>query len=107
MCEIVTADLGELLDGLDDDFLEGLAPNRVELVYFLVLLNCELSQVAYKALSSFGILFSLQPIVLDLLLSVFFALVTVGLLLDFRREDCWSRQDFVEVLELLPGFLLV
>ena len=87
--------------------MEGLAPDRVELVYFLVLLDCELSQVTDEALGCFGILFSLQPVVFYLLLSVFLALIAVGLLLDFGRKDGWGRQDFVKVLELLPGLLLV
>lgn len=107
MGEVVAADLSQFFDGLDDDFLEGLAPNRVELVDFLVLLHSKLSQVANETLSGLCILFGLQPIILNLLLTVFFAFVTVSLFLDLGRENRRSRQDFVEVLELLASLLFV
>jgi hypothetical protein len=66
-----------------------------------------LNQSSYKALSSLGILFGLHPIVLELLSSVLFALVSVRFFLDFWGENGWSGKDFIEMLELLPGLVLI
>ena len=101
------AAVGELLHGAVDDLLKLVAPDRVELVDFLVLVDSVLREVANEWLGCFSIFLGLQPIVLDLLLPVLLALVTVTLLLDFGWKDCWSREDLVEVLELLPCFVLI
>ena len=66
-----------------------------------------LGEVADEALSCLSVLLGLKPIVLKLLLSVFLALVSVGLVLYFGRENRRCRKDLIEVLELLSGALLI
>ena len=87
--------------------MELLSPNTIQLINSLILSNTNLGQIANKSLGSFSIFLRLQSIILDLVLAVFLALVGVGLLLDFWGEDCGGGEDFVKVLELLSGFLLV
>lgn len=90
-----------------DQALELLAPDLVQLVYLLVLVDRKLCHVAHERLGCFGVFLGLKSVVLDLLLAVFFRLVTMAFVLYFGREYCWCRQDLVEVLELLPGLVFV
>ena len=87
----VLARITELLNGSNNDFLELISPNGIKLVYFLILLDRELSESAHKTLSGFSVLLGLKSIILYLLLSVFFAFVSVRLFLDLRRKDRWGR----------------
>ena len=67
----VLAGVAKLLDGSNDNALELVAPNRIQLVDLLILLDGKLCEVSHKALSGLGVLFGLKPIVFDLLLSIF------------------------------------
>lgn len=87
--------------------MELFSPNTIEFVDFLVLCNAKLGEIADETLGSLGIFLCLQSIILDLLLAIFLALVGMRLLLNLGREDGRRRQDFIEVLELLSGLLLV
>jgi len=73
----------------------------------LVLVYGVLCQVSYNCLSCLSVFLSLQSIVFNLVLSVLFAVIPMILFLDFRREDGWRGQNFIEVLELLPSLMLV
>ena len=66
------AGIAKFLHCSDDDSLELVTPDRVQLVDLLVLLNGELSQVANEGLSGFRVLFGLEAVVFNLLLSIFF-----------------------------------
>ena len=67
----VLAGVAKLLDCSYDNALELVAPNRIELVDLLILLDGKLSEISHKTLCSLCVLFSLESIVLDLLLSIF------------------------------------
>ena len=105
--ELMAAGLRQLLNRINNDLLELFTPNGIQLINFLILSNSKLRQIPNKALSSFSILFGLKSIVFDLQLPILLTLITMGLLLNFWREDCWGGEDFVKVLELLPRLLLV
>jgi hypothetical protein len=80
----VLARIAKLLHRPNDDSLELVSPNGIELIDLLVLLNGELGKISYKALRGLRILLGLEPIVLDLLLSIFLGLIGMRLLLDLR-----------------------
>lgn len=67
----VLAGVAKLLDSSNDNALELVTPNRIKLVDLLILLDGKLCKISHKTLSGLSILFSLEPIILDLLLSIF------------------------------------
>ena len=90
VCHFVLERLCQLLDGLNDNFLEGFAPDGVQLIDFRILRNRELSQIIDKVLRCLSILLCLQSVIFDLLLPIFLALITMRLLLNLWRKDGWG-----------------
>jgi hypothetical protein len=84
-----------------------ISPNGVELINFLVLLDRELGQGGDEGLGCLGILLGLEAVVFYLLLSILLGLVCMRLFLNFWREYSWRGEDFIEVLELLSGLVLI
>ena len=103
----VALSVRKLGDCLIDDLLERVLPDVVELFKLLVAADAVLLEAGDEVLAGFSILLGLQSLVLDGLLAVFFAFLVVAGVAGDGREDCWRAQDFVEVLKLLTGALLV
>ena len=101
------ARIAEFLNCSNNDLLELISPDWVELIDLLVLLNSILGKVTYETLGRLSILFGLKSIVFHLLLSIFLRFVSMRFLLNLWRKNCWSWQNFVKMLKLLPCFMLI
>ena len=97
----------QFFDSTDNDFLKLFAPDRVKFVNLLILLDGILCEISNEGLGSLCILFSLQPVIFDLLLTVFLAFIPMGLLLNLGRENGRRGQDLIKVLELLSRLVLI
>ena len=91
---------------INDYILELVSPNCIQLIYLLILAYDEWSQCTNETLSRLCIFFGLNPIIFDLLLSIFFAVI-VCFILNFWREYCRSWKNFIKVLKLLSSSLFV
>ena len=97
----------QLMHSRNNYLLEFIAPNKVELINFLILSNSILCQIPNKALSSFCIFLCLQSVIFDLHLPIFFWLISMCLFLDLWWKDCWCRKNFIKVLKLLTCLLFI
>ena len=97
----------QFLDCLINHCLEWVFPHVIELFKFLVPTDAVLGHVCDEILTCLSILFCLDSLWFDSCLSIFFWLFCISRLTCNWWENSGGWKNFVKVLELLTGPLLI